>query len=295
MGADFLFIAVFTQLNASVVSETRLSRMGQPRDPCETSPRQPLRLTLITSTENKVSTARNQLHMDQDQFGFIDESPLSPINLLVCDNESLFREILVSALENELSINVVGAAATGLEAIELSKESKPDVVLMDIDLGDGPNGIKVASDIKKAFPNTGIVVLSAHRDKEFLSSFIEEGTAGWSFLLKQSIADIHSLVRAIESAAAGQVTMDPSVMADLYPRQRSVLERLTHNQLEALMFIASGYADSAISEELEIDEELIAPLLQTVYSDLHIEESESVDQRVQATLLYLQETAQVSQ
>ena len=125
---------------------------------------------------------------------------------------------------------------------------------MDIELGDGPNGITIASDIKKAFPNTGIVVLSAHRDKEFLTSFLEDGTAGWSFLLKQSISDIRSLARAIESAASGQVTMDPSVMSDLFPRQRSILERLTNNQMEALMFIASGYANSAISEELEIDE-----------------------------------------
>lgn len=83
-------------------------------------------------------------------------------------------------------------------------------------------------------------------------------------------------------------------MNDLFPRQRSVQERLTHDQLEALMYIASGYADSAISKELEINEDLVEPLLQTIYSDLHIEESEAVDQRVQATLLYLQETAQVS-
>ncbi|MEE8045941.1 MAG: response regulator transcription factor [Dehalococcoidia bacterium] len=232
--------------------------------------------------------------MDQDQFDFNNESTLSQINVLVCDNESLFREILVSALDKEPKINIVGAAASGLEAIELSKESNPDVVLMDIELGEGPNGIVVASDIKKAFPGTGIVVLSAHRDKEFLASFIDEGTSGWSFLLKQSVADIHSLVRAIESAAAGQVTMDPSVMNDLFPRHQSVLERLTHTQMEVLMFIASGYADSAISEELELDEDLIEPLLQTVYTDLHIEESASVDRRVQATLLYLQETAQVS-
>ena len=232
--------------------------------------------------------------MDQDQYDFINESPLSPINVLVCDNESLFREILVAALEKQPTINIVGAAANGLEAIELAKETKPDVVLMDIELGDGPNGITIASDIKKAFPGTGIVVLSAHRDKEFLSSFLEEGTAGWSFLLKQSIADIRSLARAIESAAAGQVTMDPSVMNDLFPRQRSVLERLTHNQLEALMFIASGYADATISEELEIDENLAEPLLQSIYTDLHIEADKATDQRVQATLLYLQETAQVS-
>jgi DNA-binding NarL/FixJ family response regulator len=251
-------------------------------------------ITLSTSTQKQVSTARNQIYMDHDQFELDIESSLPTINVLVCDNESLFRAILVDALDKQPTINVVGAAASGIEAIEITKDTKPDVVLMDIELGEGPNGIVVASDIKKAFPDTGIVVLSAHRDKEFLSSFLEEGTAGWSFLLKQSIADIHSLSRAIESAAAGQVTMDPLVMNDLFPRQRSVLERLTHNQLEALMFIASGYADSAISEELEIDENLVEPLLNTVYEDLHLEADESVDQRVQATLLYLQETAQVS-
>ena len=165
---------------------------------------------------------------------------------------------------------------------------------MDIELGDGPNGIVIAADIKRAFPEIGIVVLSAHRDKEFLAGFLDEGTVGWSFLLKQSVADIHSLVRAIESAAAGRVTMDPAVMNNLFPRQRSLLERLTNNQIEALMFIASGYADSAIATELLIDTDQVGPLLQTIYSDLHIDESGAVDQRVQATLVYLQETAQVS-
>ena len=231
--------------------------------------------------------------MDLEHFDFADGSSVPPINVLVCDNESLFREILVAALGKEPLINVVGAAASGFEAIELAKETTPDVVLMDIELGEGPNGIVVASDIKRVFPDIGIVVLSAHRDKEFLASFLDEGTIGWSFLLKQSVADIHSLVRAIESAAAGQVTMDPAVMSDLFPRQKSLLERLTHNQMEALMFIASGYADLAIATELLIDVELVAPLLQTIYSDLHIDDSKAVDQRVQATLVYLQETAQV--
>ena len=232
--------------------------------------------------------------MDLEQFDITDDRSVSPINVLVCDNESLFREILVAALNEEPTINVVGAAASGIEAIQLVRDAAPDVVLMDIELGDGPNGIKVASDIKKAFPDTGIVVLSAHRDKEFLAGFLDEGTIGWSFLLKQSVADIHSLVRAIESAAAGLVTMDPLVMNDLFPRQRSLLERLTHNQMEALMFIASGYANSAIASELLIDADLVEPLLQTVYSDLHLDESDAVDQRVRATLVYLQETAQVS-
>ncbi|MCZ6538458.1 MAG: response regulator transcription factor [Chloroflexi bacterium] len=232
--------------------------------------------------------------MDLEQSDFTDGLSAPRINVLVCENESLFREILVAALHKEPLINVIGAAASGIEAIELVKETTPDVVLMDIELGDGPNGIVIAADIKKAFPGTGVVVLSAHRDKEILAGLIDEGTTGWSFLLKQSVADIHSLVRAIESAAAGQVTIDPAVMNDLFPRQRSLLERLTNNQMEALIFIASGYADSAIAAELVIDPDLVTPLLQTIYSDLHIDESGAVNQRVQATLLYLQETAQVS-
>ena len=73
--------------------------------------------------------------------------------------------------------------------------------------------------------------------------------------------------------------MDPAVMNNLFPRRRSLLERLAHNQMEALMFIASGYADSAIATELLIDTDQVVPLLQTIYSDLHIDESGAVDQR----------------
>ena len=232
--------------------------------------------------------------MDMEQFDFTDGTSVSPISVLVCDNESLFREILIAALHKERTINVVGAAASGSEAIELAKDTAPDVVLMDIELGDGPNGIVIAAEIKNALPETGIVVLSAHRDKEILAGFLDKGTMGWSFLLKQSVADIHSLVRAVESAAVGQVTIDPEVMKNLFPRRRSLLERLTKKQMEAMIFIASGYADSAIAAELLIDEDLVGPLLQTIYSDLHIDESGAIDQRVHATLVYLQETAQVS-
>ena len=174
------------------------------------------------------------------------------------------------------------------------KKMRAGLFPLPVKLGDGPNGIVIAGDIKHEFPQIGVIVLSAHRDKEFLAGFIDEGVTGWSFLLKQSVSDVQSLVRAIESAASGRVTIDSSVIGDLFPRQNSVLERLTHRQLEALMFISSGYANSAIGEELGISEDLVEPLVKTIYDDLHIHENESVDQRVRATLLYLEETAQVS-
>lgn len=293
-GAGFLVIAVFTQWIAPSDPRNTFEPAGSAARTERTPHRLAMVLVLIEGKPKAVSTARNQSHMSFEQFDFSEEYSQSPINLLVCDNESLFRELLVAKLENEDLLNIIGSAASGEEAIAITKETKPDVVLMDIELGEGLNGITTANEIKDMFPDVGVVVLSAHRDKEFLASFLDDRTSGWSFLLKQSIADVASLVRAIESASSGQVTMDPEVMSDLFPRKRSILERLTHSQMEALMFIASGYADSAIAEELSIAEDLVEPMLNSIYTDLHIEESDSVDPRVQATLLYLEETAQVS-
>ena len=107
--------------------------------------------------------------MSFEQFDFSEEPSTARINVLVCDNESLFREILVATLDKQEILNIIGSASSVTEAIEISRETKPDVVLMDIELGEGPNGITTANEIKDMFPDVGVVVLSAHRDKEFLA------------------------------------------------------------------------------------------------------------------------------
>lgn len=211
--------------------------------------------------------------------------------VLIVEDEALFRDLLQTTLANYANIEIVGAVDNGLDAIKIAEEKTPDVVLMDIELGTEPDGIKAAHLIKAADPRVGIVILSMHRDKEYLASIPENRAAGWSYMLKQSLRDKTALVRAIEGSAWGLVSMDPSIIEALRPRKRSVLERLTSQQLLVLEKIAGGYTDSAIARKFGIEESDLQRLVGMTYDDLGIELEGGVDPRVRATLIYLQETS----
>ncbi len=211
--------------------------------------------------------------------------------VLIVEDEALFREMLTAALSRHKTIEVVGTASTGEEALRLSVEKNPDVVLMDIELGSEPDGIKSAHLIKAAHPSIGIVILSMHHDKEYLASLPDKRAGGWSFLLKQSVRDSMSLVRAIEGAAWGLVSMDPAIMEHLRPRKRSILERLTQRQLLVLREMSAGYSDGAIAGRMGVSEPSVRRLARSIYEDLGIAGDQALDQRIKAILTYLRETS----
>jgi DNA-binding NarL/FixJ family response regulator len=162
---------------------------------------------------------------------------------------------------------------------------------MDIELGSEPDGIRTAHQIKAANPTVGIVILSMHREKEYLASLPETRAAGWSYMLKQSLKDKDALIRAIEGSAWGLVSMDPAVLETLQPRRRSILERLTQQQQLVLELLAGGNSDKTIASQLGIDGESLARLIALIYEDLAIPLDGPVDPRVKATLTYLKETS----
>ena len=210
--------------------------------------------------------------------------------VLIVEDEPLFRDLLKTTLGSYDQIQVVGAVDNGIDAIEVAEETLPDVVLMDIELGSEPDGIRAAHQIKAANPTVGIVILSMHREKEYLASLPESRAAGWSYMLKQSLRDKDALVRAIEGSSWGLVTIDPALLESLKPRSRSVLERLTQQQLMVLEKIAAGYSDVAIADQMGIDSASLARLAALVYQDLNIPVDGPTDPRVKATLIYLNET-----
>jgi DNA-binding NarL/FixJ family response regulator len=215
-----------------------------------------------------------------------------PTRVLIVEDEALFREMLLQFLDRQAKIEVVGAAGNGHDALRLVERTSPDVVLMDIELGSEPDGIRTAHLIKAAQPSVGIVILSMHRDKEFMAYIPERKATGWSFLLKQSIRDGAALVRAIEGASWGLVTVDPAVMERLRPRRRSILERLTLTQLGILREMTAGYTDSAIGKKLGMSEDTVSRMVMTIYDDLHITPYHALDQRVKAVLTFLKETTE---
>jgi DNA-binding NarL/FixJ family response regulator len=212
------------------------------------------------------------------------------IRLLIVEDEGLFRDMLHRSLSPQPNLEVVGAVADGIAAIEAADELKPHVVLMDIELGSSISGIEAAFKIKANQPDTGIVILSMHKDKQYIASLPKGKAGGWSYLLKQSVDDIATLVRAIEGSAAGLIVLDPAIVDGLRPAPGSVVDKLTTRQREVLELMAKGYSNASIAEELSITKKAVENYINVLFQELEVTKDEPVHPRVMAVLIYLQET-----
>lgn len=216
---------------------------------------------------------------------------MSAVKVLIVEDEDLFRQMLISQLTAHPEIEVVGDTASGEEAIELADRLGPEVVLTDIELGRGINGIQVGKTIKSAAPTIGVVLLSVHNDKQFLSETIGDQPAGWSYLLKQNVRDAETLVRAIKGSAWGIVVVDPQLIEEQKPRDNTPLARLTTEQLTVLELVAQGYTDEAIAEKLSIGDALgVRRVLEELYPILGLQRDDSIDPQVSAVIAYLEQS-----
>lgn len=212
------------------------------------------------------------------------------IKLLIVEDEALFSELLQRTLSGEPGLDVVGVAQDGETAIQLAKEVNPDVVLVDIELPGVLDGIEVGIRIKEERPETGIVILSSHRDRRYITSLPLEESPGWSYLLKQSVPDLTTVIRAIQGSVQGLVMLDPAVLASLRPRRDSMVARLTPRHQEVLELIAQGYNNTAIAQRLTLAEKSVETYINAIYQGLGLSQVPEIHARVRATLVYLQES-----
>lgn len=215
---------------------------------------------------------------------------LETTKVLIVEDQELFSEMLRRTLSEEPGLCVMGVAQDGETAIDLARELEPDVVLMDIELQGGMNGIEAAKRIKEARPQTGIVILSVHNDRRYFTSLPLEENPGWSYLLKQSVPDLASVVRAIQGSESGMVVLDPAVVRSLSPKQGSTVANLTPRQMEVLELIAQGFNNAAIGRQLTLAERSVETYIHAIYQTLQISGEDEIHGRVKATLFYLNET-----
>jgi DNA-binding NarL/FixJ family response regulator len=209
---------------------------------------------------------------------------------MVVEDEALFRDLLVQTLEDEPDLEVVGEADNGQRAIDLAKRLEPDVILMDIEMPGEYDGIDAGIQIRSARPETGIVLLSSHRDRRFFTSLPADQQAGWSYLLKQSVGDIDTVVRAIRGSAEGMVVLDPLLIGEMRPRPDSALSRLTPRQHDVIELIAQGYSNAAIADELSLTERSVETYVSVIYQELGVSGERETHARVKATLIALEES-----
>lgn len=177
--------------------------------------------------------------------------------ILVVDDHAVVRSGLILLLNGKHGIDIVGEAADGDEAIAKAAELKPDVVLMDLSMPHGKDGLTATGELKKLLPDASVLILTMHDDDEYLFRAIHAGASG--YILKS--APHEELLAAIDQIAMGNAYLYPSatkrLMSDYLDKTKrgdngGTYESLSDREKEILAKVAQGYSNKEIAEQLVI-------------------------------------------
>lgn len=211
------------------------------------------------------------------------------IRVLVVEADSLLRDMLRAVLSAEPRLEFVGATGVAADAVRLAESERPDVALVGLDNETEGDALAVAQAISGSRAGARIVFLGERPDRRTLAALPAFRAAGWSYLLRQSVTDVATLVRAIDGAAMGLVVLDPLVVESL-GRRETRLSALTRRQLEVLSMMAKGYNNAAIAKALVLEEKSVENHINAIFGQLNLSRDNAAHPRVKAVLLYLQET-----
>ncbi len=191
------------------------------------------------------------------------------ITVLLADDNLLVREGVRVLLTADPALDVVGVAADYDELVNAASELSPQVVVTDIRMP--PNfqneGIEAAKEVRKRHPGTGVVILSQYDDPEYAISLLEEGAAGYAYLLKDRVSDSNGLCRAIREVATGGSMLDPQIVQSLVTPVRDD-GQLTPAEEELLRQVAEGRPTKAIAASMKTTPEAVDDAVEALF--LHL-------------------------
>jgi DNA-binding NarL/FixJ family response regulator len=187
---------------------------------------------------------------------------MSPtIRIVLIDDHALVRQGFRRILEEEPGLSVVGEAGGALEGVALVRQTRPDVVLMDMAMPDA-NGIHAAREILRERPETRILVLSMYSDSQYVRSALDAGVAG--YILKSALET--DLTRAVRAVAQGQQYLSPELSGVLIralkdkadPQDDDRFDQLTEREKQVLQLIAHGKSNKEIAVILGLSANTVA-------------------------------------
>lgn len=192
------------------------------------------------------------------------------IKILLVDDHSLVRQGIKQILELEKDIKVIGQAADGEEAIEKVKELKPDIVLLDINMPK-LNGIQTLRRLKDMDNTIKVMMLTFHKDKEYLYEIINIGADG--YIIKDAESD--SLIKAIRDVYSGETYIHPNLSTKLVrglnnQGKKEDVPRLTRREYEVLTLIAEGLNNRDIASSLFISEKTVKNHVSNIFKKIDV-------------------------
>ncbi|GGF19627.1 oxygen regulatory protein NreC [Halobacillus andaensis] len=196
------------------------------------------------------------------------------ISIVIVDDHSVVRSGLSMLLSAYDDFEVVGEAAEGNEAYRVVEKTNPTLVLMDLSMPPGKDGLSATSEIKKSFPSTQVLILTMHDDEEYLFRAIQLGASGC--ILKN--APHQELVQAIRQVAKGDAYLYPSATKRLIEEYMEKVKGegadsyslLSDREREVLSLIAKGYGNKDIAEKLVISVKTVEAHKANVMEKLHL-------------------------
>ncbi len=207
------------------------------------------------------------------------------MKILLCDDQLVIRDGLEMLLNLEKDFQVVGAAQDGVEAVEITMQNQPDLILMDLRM---PimNGIEATREIHAKFPAIKILVLTTYDDDEWVFDAIRAGASG--YLLKDTSRQ--KIVEAIRGTMEGKSFIDPAIATKLLnhfsnkqTQPTSMLaDKLTKRELDVLRLIAKGVNNNDIANQLHLSEGTVRNRVSVILEKLNVSD------RTQAALIAIQ-------
>ena len=203
--------------------------------------------------------------------------------VLVVEDDD-FTRTLVSSLVSSLGYEVCAQVATVTEAMSLAQELKPDLALLDLDLGQGPTGVHLAHGLRKLNPNIAIVMLSSYGDPSWMGQRRRPPT-GARYVVKGEVSNPEVLANALTGALESPL--------DAHEINRT-LPPLSEGQWEILRLVAAGYTNAEIARRRSLTEEAVKKAVTRLVRQLNIEPGDEGNARVLLTRAYAQMTGTVS-
>lgn len=196
------------------------------------------------------------------------------IRVLICDDQAIVTEGLQMILETDADLRVVGVAANGAQAVELSAAIEPDIVLMDLKMP-GMNGVRATRAIRHAQPAVAVLVLTTFDDDSWVLDAIRSGASG--YLLKDTPRD--RLIEAIKDTIAGRTHIDPQVAGKLLQQIAHpvgaadigvLAESLTKREIGVLKLMTEGLSYGEIAGRLFLSEGTVRNYASNIFAKMGV-------------------------